>query len=82
MPYCVVFKLQTNETNENDYSISSSSSSLPLLLLLLLLLTIVIIVNINDNNNSNVKEPAFEYFLAEQIDSPTETSGLQKVFLL
>ena len=80
MPYCVVFKLQTNETNENDYSISSSSSSL--LLLLLLLLTIVIIVNINDNNNSNVKEPAFEYFLAEQIDSPTETSGFQQVFLL
>ena len=81
MPYCVVFKLQTNETNENYYSISSSSSSLPLLLLLLLL-TIIIIVNINDNNNSNVKEPAFEYFLAEQIDSPTETSGFQQVFLL
>jgi len=70
--------VQTNETYEYYYSNSSSSSSLSLLLLL----TIIIIVNINYNVKNNIQVPAFGYFLAKQIDSLTQTSGLQQVSLL
>jgi len=69
----------TNETYEYYYSNSSSSSSFPLLLLLL---TVIIIVNINNNIKNNIRAPAFGYFLARQIDSSSENSGLQQVSLL
>ena len=70
--------VQTMETYKYYYSNSSSSSSLPLLLLL----TIIIIVNTNNNIKNNIHVPVLGYFLAKQIDSLTQTSGLQQVSLL